>query len=220
MTGLAQIQTIPVQTEAAQAVSAQEGVQSMPADNSAPEKTAAASSSKSATAKTAAKTKGKTAPAKAMPAAEAADTAAEDTVVFNPATVHLTMEKPKDMAPRGTVLNQESDPTSWVILGLVAIFVALALRFRGNFKFAMTLGKQLTEGPGRSNIFDDTMHETTFSLLLNLLAIASGGVVLWQSVGYFAKPGVLGGSGMLAALGICLVCAAGLYLFQRIAYFA
>ncbi len=147
-----------------------------------------------------------------------ADTTAHDTVP-DPAQMHIAMTRPPKPAPRGTEIHDYSSGTSWIILSLVTLFVLIAVRFRRNLRFTGSLLRELTDAPASRGLFDDTMRETAFIVLLNLLCIASAGVLLWQSIGELALPGILTGPGILLPLLRCLLCVTVLYGVQRIAYF-
>ena len=148
---------------------------------------------------------------------EATDTIAHvaaDTLP-DPASMHIIMTRPRSETPRGTSVQDDTGASSWVILALVILFVLVAGRFHGNIRFTGSLLRELTEGPGRKTMFDDTMRETTFMTMLNLLTIASGGVILWQFTGCHFMPDVLHGPEMLFNLGVCCALVAGLYLCRR-----
>lgn len=148
-----------------------------------------------------------------------ADSAAADSAApINPAKVHIAMTRPASEKPRSQAVHSDSPAMSWIILVLITLFVLIALRFRNNLRFTGSMFKELLEAPRRRPIFDDTMRETTFTALLNLLCIASGGIVLWQSVGRWALPSILSGPHMLYYVGVCLMCMALLYGGQWIAY--
>ena len=68
----------------------------------------------------------------------------------------------------------------WVVL--VALFCAVALKFKNNVKYLKAVVSDLTEVRIRQNAFDDTVKETSFLILLNVLWVCACGVLLWQTV--------------------------------------
>ena len=138
-----------------------------------------------------------------------------------PDPVHavIVMERPASPAPRGTEIHNNTSATSWIILGLVTLFVLIAVRFRGNLRYTGSLLRELTDPPSEGKIFTDTMRESAFIGLLNLLCIASAGVLLWQCLCNWSLPQLASPGRMLPAIGVCLLCTVALYFFQRIAYF-
>ncbi|MDE7160810.1 MAG: DUF4271 domain-containing protein [Muribaculaceae bacterium] len=68
--------------------------------------------------------------------------------------------------------------SSWVTGGLLLLFCIVALRFRNNYRYIVGLIRDLTEVRERHNMFDDTVRETSFLVLLNLLQGGCAGVVL------------------------------------------
>lgn len=145
--------------------------------------------------------------------------ASDSLPAYNPAATVVVMERPKAPQPRGSEVHTDSMATSWIILGLVTLFVLIAMRFRGNLRYTGSLLRELVDPPREGQIFNDTMRESTFIALLNLLCIASCGVLLWQCLAAGFLPQLASQGRMLGAIGLCLLCVAALYVAQRIAYF-
>lgn len=78
--------------------------------------------------------------------------------------------------------NQKNDGMSWVFVGLAVLFCIICLRFKKNTRYIRALVYDLTQVRMRHNAFDDTVKETSFLLLLNLLWVCSAGVLLWKTV--------------------------------------
>jgi len=85
----------------------------------------------------------------------------------------------KESAPRYDALG---DGVSWVLLVLSALFCAIALKFKNNVKFLSAVASDLYEVRERHNAFDDTVRETSFLILLNVMWVCCAGVLLWQTV--------------------------------------
>lgn len=73
---------------------------------------------------------------------------------------------------------------SCVVGVLVLLFCAVCIRFQGNSRYFGALMMDMHDTRRRNNMFDDTVRESSFLLLLNLLWIFSSGVLLWQAVLY------------------------------------
>jgi len=147
-----------------------------------------------------------------------ADTAVADTLAApDPAAMHIIMERPAPAPIRGTETSAGTTMLSWILLVMLSIFVLVALKFHGNLRFTSVMVKELVSGSERRNMFDDTdtMHETSFVMLLNLLSIASCGILLWC----VALGGAALTPGAAHALWVCMAASAALYMVQRTAYF-
>lgn len=71
---------------------------------------------------------------------------------------------------------------SWILVGELILFCAVCLRFRNNSRYLGALIMDLRQVKERQNLFDDTVRESSFLLLLNLLWVYSIGILLWQAV--------------------------------------
>ncbi|MBD5201128.1 MAG: DUF4271 domain-containing protein [Bacteroidales bacterium] len=102
----------------------------------------------------------------------AADSVAGDTipsmVFLNPAPLHSSTTHQPQLA-----IN------SWISLTLLLLLAAACIRFRGNPKFITNLFRELTDVRERENAFDDTVRETSFMTLLNIICAASIAVILY-----------------------------------------
>lgn len=103
---------------------------------------------------------------------------------------------------------------SWVMSGLLAVVVIICMRVRTNRKYISALVRDLTDVRERHNAFDDTVRETSFLVLLNILWSLSAGVLLYRLLcvsfpqGIEAGPGSMGIPALyaspLACAGICM----------------
>lgn len=82
------------------------------------------------------------------------------------------------MADARTGEARHSDTVSWVVTGLLIMFCITAVKFRTNSKYLASLMHDLTETRARHNMFDDTVRETSFLVLLNILWCLSAGALL------------------------------------------
>jgi hypothetical protein len=79
--------------------------------------------------------------------------------------------------------HMEGSEASWVILALMLLFMAVCLKAGKSAKYFQILARDLTDTRRRNNVFDDTVRETTFLFILNILSLISGGVLLFFGVG-------------------------------------
>lgn len=98
--------------------------------------------------------------------------------------------------------------TSLVIGALLLIFCIVAFRFRSNARYFGSLLRDLTVVRLRQNAFDDTVRETSFLVLLNLLEISCAGVLL----AYGIDPGEVTPVRIAACAGICGLYALGMWM--------
>lgn len=124
----------------------------------------------------------------------------------------------KDSLPRVHERHGGGDGTSWLISGLVALFLLVALRYRRNFRFAGALIQDLTSGPRRRNMFDDTVRETTFVILMNLLCLASEAVLLCGALSLAGHTRMPQAGQLMEGLGVAVGITVVYYLVQWIAY--
>ena len=150
-------------------------------------------------------------------AAQAADSIATDSV--SPAQGMqllrgITIERPAVAAERP--LGETGTGMSWLLTGLFLVFVVVCLRYKKNSRYFSLLLNDITEMRERHNAFDDTLRETSFVWLLNLLWCGAAGVILYGLT--------CGGSGGFfsdldpARLGLCVAIAAAYTLFLALAY--
>ena len=105
----------------------------------------------------------------------APDTVAADTIVVTEKVFGLTLEPPVE--PKVEPM-PSSFGMSCVFSALFILFCVIGLRFRNNLKYVTTLLHNLVEVRVRHNVFDETVRETSFLVLLNLLWSCSAGIIL------------------------------------------
>lgn len=99
---------------------------------------------------------------------------------------------------------------SWILVGLLLLFAILCFKLRGNPKFFFNLIHDLTDVRERENAFDETVRETSFLTLLNILCAAVGGILIYISL----EPCYLTITGPL----LCIGAAVAYGLFMPPAY--
>ncbi|MCH5224885.1 MAG: DUF4271 domain-containing protein [Muribaculaceae bacterium] len=114
-------------------------------------------------------------------------------------------------------LRGDSLGMSFILTGLFLLFLVIALRFRNNLKYALTMFRNLVETRTRHNVFDDTVRETSLIVMLNILWIGCAGILGYSfyetyeslhEVGVGWMPSGLNRSvGMLSGMGLAAVYA-------------
>ncbi|MBD5312217.1 MAG: DUF4271 domain-containing protein [Muribaculaceae bacterium] len=117
-----------------------------------------------------------------MESAASDTTAVADTTRVEPGELNggITLTPPPRIELKGE--GGQTLGMSFVLLGLFVIFTTVCLRFKNNVRYLQVLWRDLIEIRMRHNVFDDTVRETSFLVLLNLLWCASAGVLLHSLV--------------------------------------
>ena len=115
----------------------------------------------------------------------APDTVAADTIVVTEKVFGLTLDPPVE--PKVEPM-PSSFGMSCVFSALFILFCVIGLRFRNNLKYVTTLLHNLVEVRVRHNVFDETVRETSFLVLLNLLWCCSAGIILCRFLRYTLPP--------------------------------
>ena len=121
------------------------------------------------------------APRTATPHTVAVDTVAADTVPAREKVFGVTLEMPERPTVERAVKN---DGLSWILGGMFILFFTIGLRFRNNQKYVTSLLRNLVEVRVRQNVFDETVRETSFLILLNLLWSCSAGIILCRLIAH------------------------------------
>ncbi|MDE6716888.1 MAG: DUF4271 domain-containing protein [Muribaculaceae bacterium] len=100
-----------------------------------------------------------------------------------------------------------SDGMSWVWLFLISLFCIVALKFKNNSRYLKAVVSDLTEVRVRQNAFDETVKETSFLILLNVLWVCSCGILLWNTILQTVPNNIFNSFGIpdrpAAGIGIC-----------------
>ena len=127
----------------------------------------------------------------------------------------IMLERPEEPFP--VPAGESSEGVSWLVSILLLIFVVACFRYRKNSKFFSQMFQDAMEVRERHNAFDDTLRETTFIWLLNLLWIGSAGILLFGLLNPDWRAGALMPS-HLKAIGVCIGMAAAYTFFLTVAY--
>lgn len=84
-------------------------------------------------------------------------------------------KKPRTVASKPFETQADS---SWVLLGMLVLFLLVAFRMRRNMRYLKIMLQETVSSRSRQNMFVDTMRETTFVIMLNLLCIVCVGLFL------------------------------------------
>jgi len=107
-----------------------------------------------------------------------------DSIATEPCTA-LIMER-TDQPVEPPLRSNSAAANSWLIGGLTLIFCVVCLRYRSNSRYFRAIVRDLTDTRERHNLFDDTVRETSFLMLLNLLNTCSMGVILYEALCRFS----------------------------------
>lgn len=104
--------------------------------------------------------------------------------------------------------NQMSDAqggVSWLYALMAFLFCLICFKSKGNPKYFRHLFSNLNEVRIRHNMFDSTVRESSYMLILNVVWVVSAGIILWSLSQIL--DGVTSGSPdlpLLAGVGICI----------------
>ena len=124
------------------------------------------------------------------------------------ASTYGIMLSPPGYNENQTYRNSGNQGVSFILGSLFILFLIIALRFRNNMKYVVSMFRNLVETRMRQNVFNDTVRETSLMVMLNLLWCASAGIIGF-CVFYSFNPGLLEwhdrAQGMLIAMAIAVV---------------
>lgn len=153
----------------------------------------------------------------------ASDSVAADTVrVEHTYGVLLTAPSQPEVAQR----EESSDGMSYIFGGLILLFCIIGIRFHNSRKYVSALLRNLVEVRVRSNVFDETVRETSFLVLLNLMWGCSAGILLYgllcetlplNPIFSFGLPGLA--THKAAAVAICMGVGVVYTCFMSLAYY-
>ena len=125
----------------------------------------------------------------------------------------IVLERPA--LPEVRTTGEGSNALSWLFTALILIFVTACVRYRKNTRFFSLMIHDVVNVRERHNAFDDTLRETSFLWLLNLLWCGAAGVLLYG----FVSPAPLQGFSV-GHIALCIALAAAYTIFLTIAYSA
>lgn len=110
---------------------------------------------------------------------------------------------------------------TWILLGMGMLFVALCLLLRANSHYLQSLRRKLFEVRERNNMFDDTVRETTLTVLLNVLCAGCVGICLYCAAcwsEHLAGSTVAAGACIAISSAYCALMPAAYWILGNIFY--
>lgn len=144
----------------------------------------------------------------AAPSAGVNESLVIDTAVSDTISVLVIEPEPRLQLPART--SSGGFATSWLLLGLLALFAVIAIRYRKNSKYISAIFREVTNVRARGNMLDNTVREVSFMLLLNILWAISAGILIYAGIGR----GTLDTDGA----GLCVLCALAYEIAMTAAY--
>lgn len=142
--------------------------------------------------------------------APSADTIAPDTVAHD-TTYVIVLDPPAAPPSAGRPREAGSTGMSWVLTALLLLFVIVAVRFRNNSKYLGALLRSAVEVRERGNVFDDTVREMSFMIVLNAMWSICAGILLHILAGG-------GGASTPLGMGKCIGLAVAYEFFMILCY--
>lgn len=119
-------------------------------------------------------------------------------------------------------IENDSAGVSFILTGLFLLFFIIGIRFRNTRKYVGALIRNMVEVRLRQNVFDETVRETSFLMLLNVLWCASAGIILYYLIDFHVVNNPFGSypftSSPGAGMGICMVVSIAYTLFMAVSY--
>lgn len=114
------------------------------------------------------------------------------------------------------------DGLSWVFAVLAVAFCVVCLKFKNTPRYVRTLVSDMKDVRTRHNMFDNTVRETSFLIILIMVWICCGGILLWQLLHLTVSGGACDSLSIpdkpLAGICICTGVAAVYVVFMLLAY--
>lgn len=111
---------------------------------------------------------------------------------------------------------------SWIFVVLALLFFAVCMKLKNSSRYIRTLFTDLRDVRTRQNLFDNTVRETTFLIILILGWICCAGVLMWTllqyTVGVHPEASVSIPDKPLAGFGICCGVMSVYVIFMLLAY--
>lgn len=110
--------------------------------------------------------------------ATAADSAADADTLAGEHMAAIVITAPE----RPTVPEAPDTGVSWIYAAMAVMFCVIALHIKNSPRYFRALINDLTDTRERPNVFDETVRETSFLALMNLMWCMCMGILLWQSL--------------------------------------
>lgn len=117
-----------------------------------------------------------------------ADTVPADTVTHDTLYAIVLEDPPTERLPLRK--DTPDNAVSWIMAAALLLFFTVAVRFRHNSKFIGAMLRDVYEVRERRNVFDDTVRERTFLVLLNTMYCISLGILSWLAITWCIRHGI------------------------------
>lgn len=146
-----------------------------------------------------------------------------DTLTYAASRTGLVIERGD--SPMAQTRTDEHFGESWVVLVLLAVFVAVCLRVKSNMRYLSALLSDLTDVRERQNVFDETVRETSLLVVLNVFWCCCAGVILYKCLILYAADFYPPTAGIAVfvespslCMGVCMGVAVVYTIFMTLAY--
>ena len=109
-----------------------------------------------------------------------------DSVAAEPLTAIVLTRTDRPLEPQPRPDSIASD--SWLLGAIALIFCIVCLYYKSNSRYFQAILRDLTDTRERHNLFDDTVRETSFLLIMNLLNACSLSLALYEALCRFSPP--------------------------------
>lgn len=127
----------------------------------------------------------------------------------------LLVESPTGKTFQGLKTASDSSLSSWLFLTLIVVFLLLCYRYRKSLGILSTIKANLQPSRERRNMFDDTVHESSFIILLDVISIVAMAMVAYIKFcpGYTPANPLADTHGVVVSIGLMAV----MYVAQSLA---
>ncbi len=137
----------------------------------------------------------------------------------------IVLEDPYYIKQNGTDMplkdvNITDGGMSWILALLALLFCLVCFKSRNNPRYFRQLFRDLRESRLRHNMFDNTVRESSFMVILNITWVVCAGILLWEGVDLYLRiqSGVVPHSSQMTGMLICIGMASAYKLFMQLAY--
>lgn len=136
----------------------------------------------------------------------------------------LVLEAPyKEIQTVKSMTPKSSDGgLSWIFAVLAILFCVICVKLKNSSRYIRTLITDLRDVRTRQNLFDNTVRETSFLVILIIGWICSSGILLWTLLQYTVGMNLTGSLSIpdrpLPGIGICCGVSAAYVIFMLLAY--
>lgn len=135
----------------------------------------------------------------------------------------LIIQDPYATSQEAQATPMAQDGISWLLAGLMLFFTLIGFKFKNSPRYLSSLSGALVSARVRGNMFDNTVKESSFLIILNAGWCLCAGIMLWYAMlpGYMLDASRFGlhiGESLLIGVGVCTACVAAYMLFKIATY--